>query len=524
MGIPNYFSYIIKNHKQIIKPFDTKGVDVFFLDSNSIIYDQLRELMLTDIECIDRKSIDIFEKTLINMVYIKIKEYIKIVSAKDSVFIAFDGVAPVAKMEQQRNRRYKSYLLTHIKEKTTGVVVNGWDKCAITPGTNFMEKLGNTLVKRFKRSTKVCVSTSNEPGEGEHKMFNYLRNSNMNDKRVVVYGLDADLIMLCLNHTPYCKDIYLYRETPEFIKSIDADLEPNTAYVLDILELGNHIADEMTGNSTEINKSDLMREYIFLCFFLGNDFLPHFPAINIRTDGIHLLMSAYSNVIAPKRRLTDGNKIKWSNVFILLDWLAKMELNLLKNEYKVKDKLERRRHRVQDEDAMRKLDNIPTKMREDEEYINPFNPGWEERYYKVLFNVDMSPHFIRSICINYMEGLEWVMKYYTTGCCDWSWKYKYNYPPLLKDLIKYIPSWDTIMIKKNDNLPVPPVVQLAYVLPRTSLKLLPNEYRKKLECDFLDMYPLDERIVWAFCRYFWEAHVDLPEIDIEELKALNYYY
>ena len=71
MGIPNYFSYIIKNHKQIIKPFDTKCVDVFFLDSNSIIYDQLRELLLTDIDCGDRV---LFERTLINMVYIKIKE------------------------------------------------------------------------------------------------------------------------------------------------------------------------------------------------------------------------------------------------------------------------------------------------------------------------------------------------------------------------------------------------------------------------------------------------------------------
>lgn len=520
MGIPNYFSYIIKNHKQIIKPFETKGVDVLFLDSNSIIYDQLRELVLTDIECYDPASIVIFEKTLINMVYIKIKEYIKIVSAKDSVFIAFDGVAPVAKMEQQRNRRYKSYLLAHLKEETTGIINNGWDKCAITPGTNFMENLGNTLVKKFKRSTKIKVSTSNEPGEGEHKMFDYLRNSNMKDKRVVVYGLDADLIMLCLNHTSYCRDIYLYRETPEFVKSIDADLEPNTAYVLDILELREHIAGEMTDNSTKMNKDELMREYIFLCFFLGNDFLPHFPAVNIRTEGIHTLMSAYRNVIAPKKRLTDGNKIKWGNVFILLDWLAKMELSLLKNEYKVKDKMERRKYGNQD--SMRKLDNIPTKMREDEEYINPFNPGWEERYYKSLFNIDTSPHFIRSISINYMEGLEWVMKYYTTGCCDWSWKYKYHYPPLLKDLIKFIPSWDTTMIKKNNNLPVPAVVQLAYVLPRTSLKLLPDEYRNKLEHVFLDMYPLDERIVWAFCRYFWEAHIDLPDLDIDELKALNY--
>ena len=41
------------------------------------------------------------------------------------------------------------------------------------------------------------------------------------DEVTVVYGLDADLIMLCLNHLRISKNIYLYRETPEFVKSIN---------------------------------------------------------------------------------------------------------------------------------------------------------------------------------------------------------------------------------------------------------------------------------------------------------------
>ena len=31
-------------------------------------------------------------------------------------------------------------------------------------------------------------------------------------------------------------------------------------------------------------------------------------------------------------------------------------------------------------------------------------------------------------------------------------------------------------------------------------------------------YNSDCEFVWAFCRYFWEAHVQLPDIDINELE------
>ena len=56
-----------------------------------------------------------------------------------------------------------------------------------------------------------------------------------------------------------------------------------------------------------------------------------------------------------------------------------------------------------------------------------------------------------------------------------------------------------------------------YVLPRQSLHLLPPELVEKLD---MSNYPTDCDFVWAYCRYFWESHVDLPELDLEELNNL----
>ena len=110
MGIPSYFSYIVKNHRNIIKKLNDINylIDNLYIDSNSIIYDALREL-LTDKSIID-KSVEDFEDILIENVCKIIEKYIYHISPKNAVFIAFDGVAPVAKLDQQRNRRYKSVM------------------------------------------------------------------------------------------------------------------------------------------------------------------------------------------------------------------------------------------------------------------------------------------------------------------------------------------------------------------------------------------------------------------------------
>jgi 5'-3' exonuclease len=526
MGIPSYFSYIIKNHANIIKKLEHSTIQVnnLYLDCNSIIYDAVRNIDFTNLMESDVDAI-------IREVCVKIDQYIFLLKPNKNLFIAFDGVAPVAKLEQQRSRRYKSLYQTSISRSIfKSTAPDPWNTTAITPGTIFMNKLNEKIHLRYKDSSKyglqkLLVSGSNECGEGEHKLFEYIRTYPEEHYNVntIIYGLDADLIMLSINHLPITSQIYLFRETPEFIKSINAELEPNASYIMDIPELARVITLNMNNDqelTTEQQKNRIY-DYIFLCFFLGNDFMPHFPSVNIRTGGVDKMLNAYKATIGgTTENLTNGKKIFWKNVRKLVDFLANSEEEFIKTEVKSRDRKEK--HILPDktpEDKFKKFESIPLYERSIEKYINPFKSNWQTRYYKSLFNMDIDDIRRKQICVNYLEGLEWTMKYYTSGCADWRWSYKYNYPPLFCDLIQFIPYFDTEFIHTKPSNPVNELVQLCYVLPKQSLKLLPEKLHKNLLKEHNEWYNTDCDYVWAYCRYFWEAHVNLPHIDINELES-----
>jgi 5'-3' exonuclease len=554
MGIPSYFSYIVKNYTLLLKKINhlsaTHKIHNFYLDSNSIIYDSIANIDFTEL-----KDSDV--NTIISSVIHKIEEYITLVNPSENIFIAFDGVAPVAKLNQQRSRRYKSHYQNQMKKsileknnKEKHTFVDSWNTASITPGTVFMNKLNEKIKNHFTNripnnySVKnIHLSLTDTCGEGEHKIFDFIRQNREYHLKTntVIYGLDADLIMLCLNHLPLCKNIFLYRETPHFIQNISNELEPNQHYFIDIPELANLIVDDMNNNNN--NKDSEMKEgkeykegneenerihdYIFLCFFLGNDFLPHFPSLNIRTGGIFKMMNAYKATIGgTKEYLFDPieKKIVWKNVRKLVSFLADLEEEHFKQEMKQRDRRDKKDSNPigkpgNPEDLLKYYDSLPTHERTIEKFINPFKDNWENRYYKSLFFTDITNDTKKEICTNYLEGLEWSMKYYISGCPDWRWTYKYHYPPLLKDLIHYIPYLDKNFISNKLNLnPVTEMVQLCYVLPKHSLYLLPEKLHNYLIRQKSYWYEDDCEFLWAYCKYFWESHVLLPDIDINELE------
>ena len=180
----------------------------------------------------------------------------------------------------------------------------------------------------------------------------------------------------------------------------------------------------------------------------------------------------------------------------------------------------RKQEKIVAEEKFKQFEATPLNEREVEKFINPFKPYWQNRYYRALFDIktDTTGQQRRDVVINYLEGLEWTMKYYTSGCPDWRWRYKYNYPPLLQDLIKHVPVFSTEFVIQKPKNPVTEIVQLCYVLPRNSLALLPKILHEQLLEKHSDWYKNDCEFVWAYCRYFWESHVNMNEIDINELE------
>jgi len=530
MGIPSYFSYIIKNYSNIIKNlqyFKNNNVNFhsLYMDCNSIIYDSVHLLEKT-INSGELELPNDFESLIISTVIEKIKNYVDFIKPSKTLFIAFDGVAPFAKMEQQRTRRYKSWFISKNsfddKEKKIS-----WNTASITPGTEFMEKLSKSINTEFQYKEKkyklknIIFSGSDDEGEGEHKMYHHMRN-NKSEDNIAIYGLDADLIMLSILHLKYSGNIFVFRETPEHFKNLIEKTASNEPHFLDISKLSDSILSEMNCKYSTKNR---IIDYVFICFFLGNDFLPHFPAMNIRTHGITALLDIYRNCIGNTENKyfisLENGKIEWNNIGIFIKQIAKREHQFLLNEYNVRNKFNNYTFKESSiEDKENILLNAPVIYRMDEKYICPQELYWEERYYKCLFYIDTKYDNIKKICKNYFEGLEWVYNYYTQECIDWKWKYNYYYPPLFNDLCKFIPKNNEILLQNKNNSGFSPYTQLCYVLPRQYLNLLPSNIEKYIKEKYIGYYPEIYNFKWAFCRYFWESHPVLPEIPIDEIETI----
>lgn len=453
MGIPSYFTHIIRKYPNIITPFQHL-VHNFYLDSNSIIYDAVASM--------DKHTVD-FERVLIQLVCQKIDHYLTMVKPA-RVIIAFDGVPPMAKIKQQRERRYKGLITQQMLGESSG-----WNTVQITPGTTFMKQLNQGLRQHFQgydqRYSFFKLSTSEESGEGEHKIFEHIRAfpEEHQTQETLIYGLDSDLIVLSLHHLKY-GNIRLLREAPAFM------VDSKEPHVLEVKQLAEGIQTMVP-----------LHDYVLLTLFLGNDFMPHFPALNLRSNGMELLLQCYQELKLPL--FQDG--MVWKHVRTFIERLSQGEKGSI-----VKNFLYRKRFIPDTSTLEKQVNNMPMVQMGKELYIEPTKEGWEKRYYETL-----CPQDIPTVCRDFVHMLEWNMLYYTTGCPNGTIYYPWAYPPLLCDLKHHIPEVSTLEYNESRWTETE---LLRYVLPST--------YHRFMEGGVDTETPMP-KLEWSYCRYLWESHV-----------------
>ncbi|KJP89414.1 hypothetical protein AK88_00857 [Plasmodium fragile] len=362
-------------------------------------------------------------------IFLYIERLFDIIEPKKLLYMAIDGVAPKAKMNQQRSRRFKSILCSEIERKAyielrekflseNRVVPEEftfWDSNIITPGTQFMYELSVAL-KYFVehkitndekwKNIVVIFSDANVCGEGEHKIFNFIKSQRAQagydpNTRHVIHGMDADLIMLSLaSHEPY---FYILREiiildskgeekvqkeeyvgmlkskqdlplcTTHMRKTKKKYTKYNDPHYANINRSHNCLINSENWNELQILDLTILREYlskdfffdssynlerciddfIFICFLCGNDFLPHLPSISIAAGSIDQLVLLYQKVLPVLGDyLINEGKINLKPFSKYVSFIAEVERETFISQYDFKKKREKR---DQQKDSMKRV-------------------------------------------------------------------------------------------------------------------------------------------------------------------------
>ena len=264
---------------------------------------------------------------------------------------------------------------------------------------------------------------------------------------------------------------------------------------LDIIKLKKYVCKDIRVNlkvDLDISDCDIINDYIFLCFLLGNDFLEHIPSLVIKQGGINVIIKYYTQVLntGKYKSLVD------ENVF-------KSETQVYNDSINIKMLTELFYHFSNNEDIFYNRVNKKTlyKDKYDIEYINN-NVNEIHIYNKDLFKINSKKDYkhtyykfyginnINQCCEDYITGLYWVLGYYNNHHHNnWSWYYNHEVVPFATDIYNYLKQYNSLQNSLKNSLqnskPLNQLEQLLIVLPKESLiEILKTKYNS---CNYLNV-------------------------------------
>ncbi len=521
MGIPSFYRRLSIAHKGLIgKDHGTKTAALYF-DFNCLIYTVARLPTMPVYSADTHKE---WETALLNEVARYIGKVWAAAGSPPEVFLSVDGVVPVAKIKQQRLRRFKSAWLVK-EEVARGIRVAGesWDTNAITPGTQFMDALGKKLQEVCQKHGKGwSVSTSDEPGEGEHKIMVKLRSRlpSSYDGSILIYGLDADLILLTLlNGVNRGFSCYLMREDAEFGKK--ADTLDEFSY-LNMNTLPALLWKDYKSLTPE-QQARRIQTYVAGMSLLGNDFLPHSMSIHVREDGHELLSRELQALEKEELYLLKPNAEGLQEINIeclarILSSWSTLEEHLILQCIRKKQTMKSTVVQVDPEQVLQALplewgverECVVWKKQEDGKSRISFAPTWKQIYReKWLDGVSL-----QDLTAQYIFGLQWIFDYYSgQRRISNTWMYPCTLPPLWSDIVGHMPTQVPYHLSPPLEI-IEPQQQLSMVLPLTSWYLIRNTKLRAIPMIYPQYWPSKFSFVSVGKRMLWECEPHICHLPV----------
>lgn len=551
MGVSQFFKWSTEGrYAKDLEDFDhviessviPQGIHHLFIDFIAFIFDVLNnvENSSPDVRFPYESMSQIeLELSAIDLIIEALENYVKKIKPSLSVGIFADGVVPMARICWKRHSAFWS---TYYKKRMKSIPLEESDivppsriplfrKIFIGIASPFMENLFSKIRERISifGELKVTLSGVNIPGEGEHKIISHIRSEHIEtENNIFIFSTDADTIFLsCL-----LPDNFIYMATRVNINPTVIDINKFMTNLFQAFRLKYQIEAEF---------KNFIFDFVFLCFFVGNDYIHHLPGFTVEYDGINLLLSIYANTLKSVHKYKryfiyrENRKIKINNYFLKF-FFANLSRNEQINLQTITQKRTEKYCLKEGWSDIKIAKNKVLYLAENEAYkkyhtpVNYFDSDWKQQYYTKIMNTDSrSDDYVKK----YLTDIFFCTRMYFESVISWDWINQSYIAPLSSDIYYVISHnfFDINRLKLPIGEPVEPILQnmiiypryMPYYYPPQFLKILKNSkydkyyifnennifpYERDLVTDIPGMLPSLEEII-AFFKEFYGQHKHL---------------